>query len=41
MKKRDINVLLHFKGEINLGTKVIRNKKAYNRKNKHKSKRYD
>jgi len=38
MKKRDYNILLHLKGEINLSTKVVPDKKKYSRKNKHKAK---
>ena len=34
--KRDINILKNFKNEINLKTKVIKNKKKYTRKLKHK-----
>jgi len=38
MKKRDGNILMHLKGEINLGTRVVPNKKKYSRKMKHKIK---
>ena len=37
MKKRDFNVLLSQKGEINLSTRSVKSKKIYNRK-KYKSK---
>lgn len=37
MKKRDFNVLLAQKGEINLSTRSVKSKKIYNRK-KDKSK---
>ena len=36
IKQRDKNILLHIKGEISLGTKVISDKKKYSRKVKHK-----
>jgi len=37
--KRDYNILLHIKGEINLSTKTESKKKPkYTRKNKHKNK---
>lgn len=36
MKKRDFNIVLHLKGEISLKTKVIKDKKKFNRKIKHK-----
>lgn len=41
-KDRDFNMLLAAKGEINLSTKCTTpNKKAYNKKKKHKNKSYD
>jgi len=36
--KRDINIIKAFKNEIDLKTKVIKSKKIYTRKNKHKNK---
>ena len=36
--KRDINVLKAFKKEINLSTRVVKSKKTYSRKIKHKNK---
>ena len=36
--KRNVDILKNYKREINLQTKVIKNKKAYTRKNKHKLK---
>ena len=36
--KRDGNIVKNYKKEINLNTKVIPDKKKYNRKEKHKSK---
>lgn len=36
MKKRDGNILKNFKREINLSTKVLKNKKIYTRKCKFK-----
>ena len=36
--KRDINVLKAFKKEINLSTQVVKSKKVYSRKIKHKNK---
>jgi len=36
MKKRDINIVKAFKKEIDLKTRVVRSKKAYTRKVKHK-----
>lgn len=39
IKKRDYNIQLHSKGEINLGTKV-QGKSKYSRKIKHKSEFY-
>ena len=36
-KQRDIIVLLAFRKEINLKTKSIKSKKAYSRKQKHRS----
>lgn len=41
MKKRDYNILLHLRGEINLGTKTVKDRKKYSRKMKHKSKGFD
>lgn len=38
--KRDKNIEQSYKKEINLNTKVVKSKKAYNRKPKHKSKDY-
>ena len=38
MKSRDYNILLHLKGEINLGTRKIRDRSKYSRKIKHKKK---
>ena len=38
---RDINILKAFQKEIDLKTKVIRSKKAYSRKEKHKAKRFE
>lgn len=40
MKKkltRDNNIILNFKREINLNTRVVKSKKAYSRKIKHKA----
>ena len=34
--KRDINIIKNYKREINLNTKVVKDKKKYNRKDKHK-----
>jgi hypothetical protein len=36
--KRDMNILKSYQGEINLGNRVVKNKKAYRRKDKHKKK---
>jgi len=36
MKKRDLNILLHIKGEINLSTRRVNAIKKYSRKIKHK-----
>lgn len=36
VKSRDFNVVLCAKGEINLGTKSVKNKSKYTRKEKHK-----
>jgi len=36
--KRDINVLKAFKKELNLSTQVVKPKKTYSRKTKHKKK---
>jgi hypothetical protein len=42
MKKRDLNILMSMKGEINLNTRCSTpNKKAYKRKFKHKHKMFD
>lgn len=38
MKKRDWNILLIIKREINCRPKVVKNKKRYTRKKKHKKK---
>lgn len=38
---RDGNIVKNYKREINLQTKVIKNKKAYNRKLKHKEKQHE
>ena len=35
---RDGNILMNFKGEISLKTRVIKSKKVYSRKDKHKIK---
>lgn len=35
-KQRNYDILKNFKREINLNTKVVKNKKKYNRKGKHK-----
>ena len=37
IKKRDQNIIAHLKGEINLGTRKVKNKKKYTRKIKHKN----
>jgi len=36
--KRDMNILKSYQGEINLGIRVVKIKKAYRRKDKHKKK---
>jgi len=33
---RDVNILMNFKNEISLKTRVVKSKKVYNRKDKHK-----
>jgi len=38
MKKRDLNILAHIRGEINLSTRRVNPKGKYNRKVKHKKK---
>ena len=38
--KRDKNIEQSYKKEINLNTKVVKSKRAYTRKTKHKSKDY-
>ena len=40
IKKRDINLLLIYKKEINCRPKTITNKKVYSRKTKHKKNYY-
>lgn len=35
--KRDINIIKNYQREINLSTKMIRSKKIYTRKKKHKN----
>lgn len=35
--RRNVNILKNFRREINLQTKVVKNKKLYNRKIKHKN----
>ncbi len=37
--KRDLNILAHIKGEINLSTRRVNPKDKHNRKVKHKNKR--
>ena len=37
MKYRDNNILKNFKKEINLQTKVVKDKTKYTRKSKHKA----
>jgi len=39
--KRDFNILKAFKKEINLKTRVLKNKKKYTRKIKHKKDKYE
>lgn len=39
MKNRDFNILKNFKREINLRTKIIKDKKKYTRKKKHKKRK--
>lgn len=39
MKNRDFNILKNFKREINLRIKIIKDKKKYTRKKKHKKKK--
>jgi hypothetical protein len=42
IKKRNLDVIMHIKGEINLSTRSESNKKnKYNRKNKHKGKSHE
>jgi hypothetical protein len=41
VKKRDLNIVKSYQGEINMNTRTIKNKKAYNRKAKHKAKSFD
>lgn len=41
MKKRDFNILLSIRGEISLSGKITRDKKKYNRKQKHKKLKHD
>ena len=38
--KRDKNIQLNFKREINLNTRVVKSKKTYTRKTKHKLRDY-
>ena len=38
VKSRDFNILAGFKREVSLATRVVRDKKKYNRKIKHKNK---
>jgi len=40
-KKRDIAILLSYKGELDLRIKVVRDKKKYSRKVKHKKKIFE
>ena len=37
MKQRDLNIIKAFKGELDLRTKFVKNKKKYSRKAKHKA----
>lgn len=37
-KPRDLSILQNYKREINLNTKVVKDKKKYSRKLKHKNK---
>lgn len=37
IKNRDFNIVLCAKGLINLGTKTVKDKTKYNRKEKHKN----
>lgn len=37
---RDINIIKTQTGELNLGTRTVKDKSKYNRKRKHKSKDY-
>ena len=37
IKKRDWNIEKSYRGEINLKSRVVKNKKAYTRKTKHKN----
>lgn len=41
MKRRDFNILLSIRGEISLSDRVVRDKKRYNRKQKHKKLKHD
>lgn len=38
LQNRDVNIQKHLDGEINLGTRVIKDKSKYSRKQKHKNK---
>lgn len=38
--KRDQNIRKAYEGEINLNTRVVKSKRAYSRKEKHKGKDY-
>lgn len=40
-KKRDINILKNFQGELNLQTKTVKDRTKYSRKEKHKNKSKD
>ena len=40
-KKRDMNIYMTATGELKLSTQVIKSKKVYSRKEKHKGKYYD
>ena len=40
MKKRDLNIVKHLRGEISLSTRKVESKKKFSRKEKHKKSFY-
>ena len=41
IKRRDLNIVASYRGEVSMTTKVVDSRKKYSRKTKHKKSSYD